>query len=212
MAIRVCLANDYDIVREGLKGILLKNPIFNIVGEFSGNGDLYNYVDRIKPNILFMDINLKDDKAYKTAMKIKMMNPKIYIIGFFNTVADASDYINSGNISGIFLYNFKCEEMFRGIYEMVSRGKYVQGFIVNSLKNSSDELIESKNKINSLTQRELEILKQVATGLYNKEIATNFNITERTVKNHLFNIFKKLDVSDRTQATVFAIKNSLVKI
>ena len=69
-----------------------------------------------------------------------------------------------------------------------------------------------KDKLNSLTSRELEVLVQVANGMFNKEIAINLNISERTVKNHISNIFKKIDVSDRTQAAVFAIKNNLVKI
>lgn len=69
-----------------------------------------------------------------------------------------------------------------------------------------------KDKINLLTNRELEVLIQVANGMFNKEIATNLNISERTVKNHISNIFKKIDVSDRTQAAVFAIKNNIIKL
>lgn len=69
-----------------------------------------------------------------------------------------------------------------------------------------------KDKISLLTNRELEVLVQVANGMFNKEIATNLNISERTVKNHISNIFKKIDVSDRTQAAVFAIKNNIIKL
>ena len=69
-----------------------------------------------------------------------------------------------------------------------------------------------KDKITLLTNRELEVLAQVANGMFNKEIATNLNISERTVKNHISNIFKKIDVSDRTQAAVFAIKNNIIKL
>ena len=67
-------------------------------------------------------------------------------------------------------------------------------------------------KIKSLTKREIEVLKAIAEGLLNKEIATNLGISERTVKNHISNIFKKIDVADRTQAAVFAIKNNIVKL
>ncbi len=63
-----------------------------------------------------------------------------------------------------------------------------------------------------MTKRELEVLIQVANGMFNKEIANALNISERTVKNHLSNIFKKIDVSDRTQAAVFAIKNDIIKL
>lgn len=69
-----------------------------------------------------------------------------------------------------------------------------------------------KDMISSLTNRELEVLVQVANGMFNKEIATNLNISERTVKNHISNIFKKINVSDRTQAAVFAIKNNIIKL
>ena len=69
-----------------------------------------------------------------------------------------------------------------------------------------------QDKLQTLTKRELEILTQVAGGMFNKEIAVNLNISERTVKNHISNIFRKIDVSDRTQAAVFAIRNNIVKL
>ena len=68
------------------------------------------------------------------------------------------------------------------------------------------------DKLASLTSRELEVLIKVANGMFNKEIATSLNISERTVKNHISNIFKKIGVSDRTQAAVFAIKNDIIKL
>jgi DNA-binding NarL/FixJ family response regulator len=67
-------------------------------------------------------------------------------------------------------------------------------------------------KLNDLTRREIEVLKLIAEGLFNKEIAASLDISERTVKNHVSNIFKKIDVSDRTQAAVFAIRNNLVNL
>lgn len=76
------------------------------------------------------------------------------------------------------------------------------------------ELSETKSlqSFQSLTNRELEVLIQISKGMSNKEIGANLNITERTVKNHVSNIFKKIDVADRTQAALFAIKNKLVQI
>ena len=71
---------------------------------------------------------------------------------------------------------------------------------------------DDKEKIDSLTKREIEVLIEVANGNFNRDIAAHLNISERTVKNHMVSIFKKIDVADRTQAAVFAIKNNLVKI
>ena len=69
-----------------------------------------------------------------------------------------------------------------------------------------------KEKVSDLTRREMEVLKMIASGAFNKEIALTLNISERTVKNHVSNIFKKIGVSDRTQAAVFAIKNNIISI
>ena len=89
---------------------------------------------------------------------------------------------------------------------------YIQPSLVPALNSRLVSRDIDKEKINSLTKRELEVLIEVANGMFNKEIATSLNISERTVKNHISNIFKKIDVSDRTQAAVFAIKNDLIKL
>ena len=89
---------------------------------------------------------------------------------------------------------------------------YIQPSLVPALNSRLVSRDIDKEKINSLTKRELEVLIEVANGMFNKEIATSLNISERTVKNHISNIFKKIDVSDRTQAAVFAIKNNLIKL
>ena len=89
---------------------------------------------------------------------------------------------------------------------------YIQPKLIPALNNRLVARDVDKDKIDSLTSRELEVLIQVANGMFNKEIATSLNISERTVKNHISNIFKKIDVSDRTQAAVFAIKNDIIKL
>ena len=95
--------------------------------------------------------------------------------------------------------------MWKGQSDIIVEGKF---FDQSKIKVREEDQI----KIQSLTKREMDILRNVALGMYNKEIALKFEISERTVKNHLSNIFKKISVSDRTQAAVFAIKNHLVNI
>ena len=97
--------------------------------------------------------------------------------------------------------------------ETVYEGKtYIEPSLTNLLNANLAERDVMQDKINELTKREVEVLKLLANGMFNKEIAATLNISERTVKNHVSNIFKKIMVSDRTQAAVFAIKNNLVKI
>ena len=212
MAIRVYLANEHDIIREGLKNILSRNPIISIAGEFTGNGELFSNVDRIKPNLLFIDISTKDDITLKAISKIKILNSKMLIVALSDNIEDAVSIVLNENLNGIFLYDFKVEELYRGLSEIIAKGSYIQESIRKKMYNNDQSIKNEKYKINSLTKRELEILVHVANGMFNKEIATSLNISERTVKHHLSNIFKKIEVSDRTQAAVFAIKNSIVNI
>ena len=84
--------------------------------------------------------------------------------------------------------------------------------MIPALNNKMIEKNEDELKIDSLTKREVQVLKELAVGKFNRDIAKEMEISERTVKNHISSIFKKLDVTDRTQAAVFAIKNNLIKI
>lgn len=102
--------------------------------------------------------------------------------------------------------------MKQAITTIINGESYIQPSLLPALNSRLINRDIDKEKLESLTKRELEILIQVAGGMFNKEIAINLNISERTVKNHISNIFKKIDVSDRTQAAVFAIRNNIVKL
>lgn len=214
MAIRVFLANNHDVVREGLKSILCKNSAFSICGEYSGNADLINYIEKVKPSLLFFDVSSNDNIIIKNITRIKISCPKIMIIAIIH-VYDYNfycDFVSLEGINGFLNINFRIEELLKGISAVLSNRVFIQDSIRNILMNVETDKKTDKYKINSLTKRELEVLIQVANGLFNKEIAMSLRISERTVKNHMSSIFKKLEVSDRTQAAVFAIKNNIVSI
>ena len=115
-------------------------------------------------------------------------------------------------VDGYILKDSELAELKRAISAVIDGENYIQPSLIPALNNQLVNRDIEKDKINLLTNRELEVLAQVANGMFNKEIATNLNISERTVKNHISNIFKKIDVSDRTQAAVFAIKNNIIKL
>lgn len=214
MAIRVFLANNHDIVREGLKSILTKNPVFSICGEYSGNIDLISHIEKTRPSLLFFDVSSHDNIITKNLTRIRMSCPKIVIISIIQ-IEDYNfyhDFVSLEGINGFFNIDFKIDELLKGISAVLSNRVFIQDGIKNILVNIDTDKKIDKYKINSLTNRELEVLVQVANGLFNKEIAMSLHISERTVKNHMSSIFKKLEVSDRTQAAVFAIKNNIVSI
>ncbi len=213
MAFKVYLANEKDLVREGLKSILEKSIHLNIVEEYYGSTDLYVVVEKLRPNLLVVDEDAFSEARRKQLIKIRETWPKMSIVTIlYNIERNNLKYIDMLNINGIFTADVKKEELKRGLTQVFAQGRYVQNSIQAKMNKKNEDLKLDYHKINSLTKRELEVLIHVANGMFNKEIATIMDISERTVKNHISNIFQKIDVSDRTQAAVFAIKNELVKI
>ena len=115
-------------------------------------------------------------------------------------------------INGYVLKDSESSELKKAIYAIYDGENYIQPSLIPSLNSKMIEKNEDEIKIDSLTKRELQVLKELAVGKFNRDIAKEMEISERTVKNHISSIFKKLDVTDRTQAAVFAIKNDLIKI
>ena len=137
------------------------------------------------------------------------MKIKILILTVHNEVEYLIKAVDLG-VDGYILKDSGSEELKSAIHAVMRGESYIQPEMIPALNSRLIHRDVDKEKIASLTRRELDVLIQVSNGLFNKEIATNLSISERTVKNHLSNIFRKLDVADRTQAAVFAIRNNIV--
>ena len=208
MAVKVYLANESEIVKEGIKSILSINALFTFCNE---GRSLIADIEQFHPNIIFVDADTKNYDLCRDIVSTERIKNRMFIVAIYR-----DNYMNYNyslnNINGMFLINVKKEEFYRGLLEMLKTGKYIQEALKKIIIQKNAEKNPDKAKINSLTKREIEILIQVANGMFNKEIANSLSITERTVKNHLSSIFKKIEVSDRTQAAVFAIRNEIVEI
>lgn len=208
MAVKVYFANESEIVREGLKTILSSNPVFVFSNE-PNTKNIQKDIEAFHPNIVFVDYQTKNCEICKNLnLSEKSKNKVFFVILSYTYLSDAE--LHNKCFNGIFKIDVKKEELFKGLSEMFRSGKYIQESLKNLDLNQTNQ--SDLKKINSLTKRELEVLIQVANGMFNKEIAITLDISERTVKNHLSTIFKKLEVSDRTQAAVFAIRNGIVDI
>ena len=115
-------------------------------------------------------------------------------------------------VNGYILKDSESVELKKAIFAVNSGETYIQPSLIPSLNSRMIERNKDDEKIRLLTNRELEVLKLLSFGMFNKEVAEKLSISERTVKNHVSNIFKKLEVTDRTQAAVFAIRNNLIQI
>ena len=167
----------------------------------------------VHPDILLLDINMPVMNGIEVLQEIKKKNisVKVLVLTVHNEVEYLLKAVDIG-VDGYIMKDAESAELKNAINCIMQGETYIQPSLVPALNSRLVSRDIDKEKINSLTKRELEVLIEVANGLFNKEIATSLNISERTVKNHISNIFKKIDVSDRTQAAVFAIKNNLIKL
>ena len=213
MCIRVMLADDHLLMREGIRQLLEFDGSIKVVDEANDGEECIEKLTVSKPDVLLLDINMPKKNGIEVLQKIKEENliVKVLILTVHNEVEYLLKAIDIG-VDGYLLKDSESIELKKAIRTVMKGESYIQPKLVPVLNNRLVARDIDKDKIDSLTGREKEVLIQVANGMFNKEIATTLNISERTVKNHISNIFKKIEVSDRTQAAVFAIKNDLIKL
>ena len=213
MSTKVMIADDHNLIREGLKQLLEFDGSIEVVSEAANGVECLDKLEDFVPDILLLDINMPEKNGLEVLDEIKKKeyDIKVLILTVHNELEYLLKAVDIG-VDGYILKDSKSDELKRAIQSVLSGENYIQASLIPALNNRLANRDIDKDKIDSLTSRELEVLIQVANGMINKEIATSLNISERTVKNHVSNIFKKIDVSDRTQAAVFAIKNNLITL
>ncbi len=213
MSIRVMLADDHVLIREGIRQLLEFDGEITVIDEANDGEECLNKLESVKPDILLLDVNMPKKNGVEVLSEIKKRkyDVKVLLLTVHNEVEYLLKAVDIG-VDGYILKDSESAELKRAISVIMSGESYIQPSLVPALNNRLLSRDVDKDKISLLTKRELEVLVQVANGMFNKEIATALNISERTVKNHISNIFKKIDVADRTQAAVFAIKNDLIKL
>ena len=207
------IVDDHSLIREGLKQLLEFDGSIEVVGEASNGIECLEKIDSVHPEVLLLDINMPEKNGIEVLkeMKEKESPIKVLILTVHNELEYLTQAVDIG-VDGYILKDSESSELKKAIQSVLEGENYIQPSLIPALNNQLVNRDIEKDKISLLTNRELEVLIQVANGMFNKEIATNLNISERTVKNHISNIFKKIDVSDRTQAAVFAIKNNIIKL
>ena len=213
MSTKVMIADDHNLIREGLKQLLEFDGSIEVVSEAANGVECLDKLEDFVPDILLLDINMPEKNGLEVLDEIKKKeyDIKVLILTVHNELEYLLKAVDIG-VDGYILKDSKSDELKRAIQSVLSGENYIQASLIPALNNRLANRDIDKDKIDSLTSRELEVLIQVANGMINKEIATSLNISERTVKNHVSNIFKKIDVSDRTQAAVFAIKNNIITL
>ena len=213
MSIEVMLADDHVLMREGIRQLLEFDGSIEVIAEANDGEECIEKLKTVHPQILLLDINMPKKNGIEVLQEIKNknINVKVLILTVHGEIEYLLKAVDIG-VDGYILKDSESSELKKAINAVINGESYIQPKLIPALNNRLVARDVDKDKIDLLTARELEVLIQVANGKFNKEIATSLNISERTVKNHISNIFKKIEVSDRTQAAVFAIKNDIIKL
>ncbi len=211
--IKVMIADDHNLMREGIKQLLEFDGSVKVIAEASNGIECLDKVKQFEPDVLLLDINMPEKNGLEVLEELKSekTKTKILILTVHNEIEYLIKAIDIG-VDGYILKDSESAELKKAIDTVFKGENYIQASLIPMLNNRLLKKDIDKDKIESLTSRELEVLIQVTNGMANKEIATSLNISERTVKNHISNIFKKIEVSDRTQAAVFAIRNNIIQL
>lgn len=207
--IRIIIADDHWMVRDGLRQLLELDESFRVVAEASSGEECKKILHKVEADILLLDINLQDMNGLQLVKQIREQKNNIKII--ILTIHNEPEYMNKAfayGSDGYVLKDSDSDVLVRAIKEVLLGKQFIDPtmapyYYVNHNPAPVNEV---------LTDREIEVLILMSQGLYNKEIGYQLGISEKTVKNHASNIFRKINVSDRTQAAIYAINNNYISI
>lgn len=210
--ISVVLADDHVLMRKGLRKILELEEDIEVIGEASNGFEAIDEVLEKQPDVLLLDINMPGMNGVEVTKELSDKNLKTKII--ILTIYDDREYFFELIKMGVLGYVLKDIEP-QGLIDAVRHAScgeaYIQPSLTKALVNEYNKMHQPViSSIENLTPREKEVAKRIADGMNNYEIACKLNISEKTVKNHVSSILKKLKLMDRTQVAVFILKNNLV--
>lgn len=211
--IKIMITDDHKMIREGIKQLLELNEDISVVGMASDGNECLTILEETDTDVILLDINMPNKNGLDTLEEIKesKLGVKVIIL----TVHNEADYLLRAveiGANGYVLKDSGSAELVHAIKTVIEGETYIQPDMIPLLNSKMVVRNKDKEKIKELTKREMEVLVLVSEGMFNKEIADILHISERTVKNHISSIFRKIDVADRTQAAVFAIRNNLIHI
>lgn len=211
------LAEDDAFTRQTLSYELKRREEINFLGAYDNGKDIVELVKTTTPDIILMDIDMPIMDGLTATKEIKKFNPNILITILSNhdQKAKVLDAFSFG-ANAYCVKNIKMNELLN-VFDIIASGgiwidRQIAGYIFDVLKNTESAKEETRKKAEdyNITERERNVLKLVADGLSNSEIAEQLIISQNTVKNHIASIISKLAVKDRTQIAVFALKNNLL--
>lgn len=227
METKIVIIDDHQLFREGVKRILDFENSFNVVAEGNDGSEAVTLVERFQPDVVLMDINMPNINGVEATRRLIETFPdtKIIILSIHDDESYVSHALTSG-ARGYLLKEMDADTLIEAVKIVADGGSYLHPKVTHNLVNEfrrlsingqtcsqeSQQVTEIYRPYHILTRRECEVLQLLADGKSNRKIGEELFISEKTVKNHVSNILQKMNVNDRTQAVVVAIKNGWAEV
>ncbi|KPV59151.1 MULTISPECIES: response regulator [Paenibacillus] len=210
--IKVLLVDDHEMVRIGLAAVLSTEDDIEVVGEASGGQEGIRLALEYKPDVVLMDLVMEGMDGIETTRRLLQQHPECKVIVLTSFIDDEKIYpvIEAGAFSYL-LKTSRAAEIAQAIRSAVKGQSVLESQVASKLMNRFRGPKQAAQPHEELTEREMEVLRLIAAGKSNQDVADELFIGVKTVKFHVTNILAKLGVEDRTQAAIYAYKNGLVE-
>jgi NarL family two-component system response regulator LiaR len=211
--IRILIADDHQLVRQGLMALLSVKPGIEVVGQAADGVEAVELANSLEPDIILLDLLMPNKDGIETTREIKADDPdaRILIITSFAEDENVYQAIKAGAL-GYLLKDSSPQELMQAIHDVCGGRLSLHPNIALKLIEELNRPTDIKPTEDPLTEREVEVLKLVAKGRSNQEIAEKLVVSERTVGAHVSNILSKLHLANRTQAALFALRTGLTDL
>jgi DNA-binding NarL/FixJ family response regulator len=210
---RVLIADDQTLFRTGLAGLLESDKRVNVVGQAVDGADAVKLVNELNPDVVLMDVKMPNLDGVEATRRIVADHPdvKILILTTFDADTFVLQALRAG-ASGYVLKNSQPQAIVSSILAVLSGERVMASAVANRVLDMLSGTTTPKDFYNGLTAREIEILKLMAVGQANKQIARKLEISEKTVRNHVSHMYEKLQIYERSQAVLYAVRKGLVEL
>jgi NarL family two-component system response regulator LiaR len=212
-SIRVLIVDDHDIVREGQRALINTEPGMEVIGEARNGIEAVELAEKLQPDVILLDLHMPKKDGIAASEEIKKGNPEARILVLTSFAEDDRVFaaIKAGAM-GYLLKDSSPHKILKSIREVFQGTTSIEPRIAKKLMREIHRSSDSPPTEEPLTIREMEVIRLIAEGLSNQEIAERLVISERTVRTHVTNILGKLHLANRTQAALYALREGLTDL
>ncbi len=214
--IRILLADDHTLFRQGVRTLLASETDMEVVGEAADGSAAAERAAELKPDVVLLDIGMPGPSSFETTRQIKRNRPETKVL--FLTMYDDEDYLLEGmevGANGYVLKDSPALQLVAAVRDVYRGGSYLSPRMLSQLVNDFRTRVKTTDRtprFASLTPREKEVLKMLAEGNSVKEVATQLNLSVKTVEAHKFNLMRKLDIHNKAHLVQYAIQKKVIKL